>query len=706
MTGFPIDYDPSLANFDVGDIGLCEKSWAEVKVSGKSPRGRASHTATALDYFRFVVIGGGACSPSGLWVHFGDAHVFDARGGAWQELALQADAEHGSFPPRRGHVASHWPSELVLVFGGTAGGVGLEGMLNDSWVLDVATSAWQKLETSGSTPAPRRGAVSCCSRGFFLVVGGYTEALDRDVYLLDTATTVWTTATTRGDPVPIFALAGSAAGGSSLYVFGGSPNAGFFRLRMRSETETRKAPHSNPASTTEQASAPLVEVAWYSLRGQVPSRRFCHGMALLADRWILVFGGTEDPQNTDESTSSEMHTLNDCFMMDLFHRGANSSALALCRQVVPRGLSGPKIRNGFSMVSLGTKLVVYGGGIYPEVYYNDTWVLDLHLQPDVSITPDMPGANLGADFGWLLESDEGLSLSDVVVNVGGATASCRYFPAHRAVLCSRSDYFRALLVGGFAEALQGQVSLPSCNPAAFETVLLYMYTGRLALPPHQIEQQVDEIAVDLDLLQAVKRGNLAAATHALSCGADPNFLDSTTGLRVVHLPCMPGVPEDVSGQIVTLLWTANADFSIAAANGATPARLAAAHGRKVVMAALVKALRETPCFSINEVYDEAPDDWKSLLEDSSLEPALHVLDIADQLGLTHLCLLCEQWLARALRRASIFDLLRISDEFHCMQLRLICLHYFKRHRHCCKAAAFKSLPKELREEIVWSCQGV
>ena len=56
--------------------------------------------------------------------------------------------------------------------------------------------------------------------------------------------------------------------------------------------------------------------------------------------------------------------------------------------------------------------------------------------------------------------------------------------AHRAVLSDRSEYFKQLLQGGFAEAREGagEVALPEADPDAFAALLCYMYTGELVVP--------------------------------------------------------------------------------------------------------------------------------------------------------------------------------------------------------------------------------
>ncbi|XP_050435389.1 BTB/POZ domain-containing protein 9-like [Adelges cooleyi] len=55
------------------------------------------------------------------------------------------------------------------------------------------------------------------------------------------------------------------------------------------------------------------------------------------------------------------------------------------------------------------------------------------------------------------------------------------FPAHRAVLASRSDYFRGLLYGGFEETHQKEVPIEEGSPTSIKELLKYIYFGKMNL---------------------------------------------------------------------------------------------------------------------------------------------------------------------------------------------------------------------------------
>ena len=93
------------------------------------------------------------------------------------------------------------------------------------------------------------------------------------------------------------------------------------------------------------------------------------------------------------------------------------------------------------------------------------------------------------DYGNLVEAPE---LADVVLVVEG-----QRFPAHRAVLAARSEYFRGLLLSGMQEGSgQQEIALEEVSAGAFRVVLRYLYTA--AVPAWE-ELQGTETSADEDV---------------------------------------------------------------------------------------------------------------------------------------------------------------------------------------------------------------
>ncbi|KAG2500378.1 hypothetical protein HYH03_001952 [Edaphochlamys debaryana] len=109
-------------------------------------------------------------------------------------------------------------------------------------------------------------------------------------------------------------------------------------------------------------------------------------------------------------------------------------------------------------------------------------VLDLGLKPTPLLPPAPPAPvgpprrTLHADMGALLDAQPD-GTADLILVVGG-----RRFPVHRAILIARCDYFRSQLEGGFGDGAAAELSLPDTDPAAFELLLRFVYTGAVDMP--------------------------------------------------------------------------------------------------------------------------------------------------------------------------------------------------------------------------------
>ncbi|KAK5849967.1 hypothetical protein PBY51_014259 [Eleginops maclovinus] len=68
------------------------------------------------------------------------------------------------------------------------------------------------------------------------------------------------------------------------------------------------------------------------------------------------------------------------------------------------------------------------------------------------------------------------NMCDVVLEAGGV-----YFPCHRALLASSSEYFWALFGETTLERLAGSVSLPAITPEGLEAILDFLYSGWLRI---------------------------------------------------------------------------------------------------------------------------------------------------------------------------------------------------------------------------------
>lgn len=415
------------------DIVASGKTWQQLPDG--LPTGRVSHSAVLIDDSRVLFFGGGSCWNTD-WVHMDEVFVFDTH-----RCTLERWDFEERPPARRGHSCAFWAAGgIVCVFGGSQGGVDVHSELNDLWYLNVHLRAWSCL-LSSEAPDSRRGAVSFVLRDTFYVLGGYTAVgLDARLHALDLAGEKWSVARTTGEP-PIVALAACAQIGRFVAIFGGHGATGLTNMLYLLDDN----------------------FAWVHVHvGDTVAPRFCHGLAALGDV-LVVFGGTGD----SSGGSSADATLNDLQLIEIIDRGPDEAITTMTHRVTVEGES-PSPRNGFTFVPVSaTSILLTGGGLYSVQYFNENWVLDFAVHPQVAPPP----VRIGME--WLLDSED---FADITLLVEGVCIS-----AHRSILASRSEYFRAMLAGAFAERHSSELHL-SFPLEAFRQVLRFMYSGILELP--------------------------------------------------------------------------------------------------------------------------------------------------------------------------------------------------------------------------------
>ncbi|XP_062412440.1 BTB/POZ domain-containing protein 8 [Sardina pilchardus] len=106
-----------------------------------------------------------------------------------------------------------------------------------------------------------------------------------------------------------------------------------------------------------------------------------------------------------------------------------------------------------------------------------------------------PASGLGGDLLALYESGDAC---DITIQVGE-----KHFSAHRAVLCARSQYFRAMLCGSWMESSRQSITLQGLGPDEMDVLLHFMYGAILDLPPGTNISQV-VMAADMLGLEGLK----------------------------------------------------------------------------------------------------------------------------------------------------------------------------------------------------------
>lgn len=192
-------------------------SWIKCSPTGELPAARAFHAASVLSEDRMVVFGG-LTLENGKEKYLNDTWIFDNTLLKWRELSTT-----GTAPKGRVHCTINCLTDenKIILFGGFDG----TDFLNDMWELDLQTSVWANIKSTGC-PSPRAGhstSIFSGSLGATLILfGGRGEvSYHNDLYLLDLKKYTWIKPLTSGDGGPPRAYSGAAVEGKNLYIVGG-----------------------------------------------------------------------------------------------------------------------------------------------------------------------------------------------------------------------------------------------------------------------------------------------------------------------------------------------------------------------------------------------------------------------------------------------------------------------------------------------------
>eukprot|EP01122_Echinamoeba_exundans_P009116 TRINITY_DN3148_c0_g2_i1.p1 TRINITY_DN3148_c0_g2~~TRINITY_DN3148_c0_g2_i1.p1 ORF type:complete len:835 (+),score=113.91 TRINITY_DN3148_c0_g2_i1:383-2887(+) len=114
---------------------------------------------------------------------------------------------------------------------------------------------------------------------------------------------------------------------------------------------------------------------------------------------------------------------------------------------------------------------------------------------------------------------------DITIKVGESLLC-----AHKAILVARSEYFRAMLLGGLSEASQKEIVIPDVDGNVFEVILRYIYTGEVDAT------QFEDIVVDVIVAASLFRieGLIRQLESIIAHNLDPSNVESLLELAVAH----------------------------------------------------------------------------------------------------------------------------------------------------------------------------
>ena len=250
---------------DTWAFDLASNSWRDLSPSGTRPVRRCLHHAVYDGASDQMYLYGGCASGFGP-CPLGDLWSFDFNSNRWTERTGQIK------PPAREHYGMAFDAvrNRLVVFGGSGSGI-----LNDTWLYDPRSGAWQQPTIAGDAPSPRHRHETAYAndRGTIFFFGGLTgSGATNELWMLGPGFLFGRPEIAPNGVVNLFSgQAGEVAPGEAVSIFGSGlgPINGF---ELGPDPLTGQLPTSGPgvSVTWNGIPAPLYFVSADQLNVQVP----------------------------------------------------------------------------------------------------------------------------------------------------------------------------------------------------------------------------------------------------------------------------------------------------------------------------------------------------------------------------------------------------------------------------------------------------
>lgn len=304
--------------------------------------------------------------------------------------------------------------------------------LNDLYVLETTTLVWAKPTTSGLAPSARAcHTMSKVGKKLYLFGGYDGHRCFNDMDVIDTESFAWTQANVEG-LVPLARNAHTMTViGTRLFMFGGHSGNKHLKDLHIFDTET-----STWAESDAFGSSPK------GLRG--------HTANLIGNR-IYLFGGYDGRGRS-----------NDLYILD-------TEAMAWAHPLDVEGA--PAGRQRHTACVIGNKYLFVFGGFDGNKWLNDVFVLDIGRIEANEIAGEAV-SNLICNLKKLLNSPV---LSDVSFIIEG-----KQLYAHKAILITQSEHFKAMFLGGMRESTENSIEIRDWSYTSYYHLMEFLYTGNIS----------------------------------------------------------------------------------------------------------------------------------------------------------------------------------------------------------------------------------
>lgn len=412
---------------------------------------RCSHTSTLVHQHLYIIGGGYFDIDTNHFQHYGDIWKYDL-----QNLSYECVLNDG-FIPRRGHTACLF-NDRIYIFGGITASSELTSQLIVYDTKDNSIVEYNR--QPGIWPSARRGHTAYIYRNCMFVHGGECE--DNDfirIYCWNIDNFSWTW-TFQSGTIPIGGLLLPCYDciNQMMIVYGGSSP----------QAISSKVLTLNVVTGEWRDNISYLRRSWFSEQKTLEKRFAGCGVTLLNDKVFLIFGGSGQ-----EGYYNDVNMIRTEPLVSIHHDEIFKNGKPICVTDIK-----PDSRNGHTLTRVTPHSCIMAfGGIYPTFYFNDMWLLDFLVLPDIpptTVLSDATPTQIMSYFSTLFDDNRFVDIK-LVFDCG------EHHMCHRIVLCSRSDYFRKLLDGWSSESINSisEVRLKESKYETFKWIKWFLYKGQL-----------------------------------------------------------------------------------------------------------------------------------------------------------------------------------------------------------------------------------
>jgi len=508
-------YDGRKNHNDIHILDCNTLLWSKPKVHGDVPEGRNGHTTTLAQDSLYI---------QGGWLGRGplaanDIHVFDILSKTW----IPSDFEGEPPGPCNMHTSNYLDhKKSIFVFRGGDG----KDYLNDLHILNIPERKWLSTEdtqVSGNVPSKRANHSSAVVGTKLCIFGGWDgKKRLNDIFVLDTDTLVWSKPNVNGRlPAPRAGMSFISVD-NFAFLFGGSGaqatcfnDVQIFDLEnckwLSVAKEDPNAVHN--ANNYQDDGLGKSSAEFESRHGP---REMQQSEYLINKKYFTASSDGNGITNSGISSSLKEDYNDD---------GGNPNSYDSLEQddVLLQG-KGPAHRAGHTATKVDRRIFLLGGSHGVE-YKNDFYILDTDPKPNVKVSSLDSVTIFQQNLHKYLDNEE---FSDISFLVDG-----RVIYAHKIVLCSQSDRFRAMFTSGFRESKEKQIEIDGMTADVFMVMMDYLYTGKTdeienSLPDYYNNTENNNYHDNVDPANIERVCNVMQA-------ADQFFLDRLKQICEFHL---------------------------------------------------------------------------------------------------------------------------------------------------------------------------